>query len=232
MRPEISDKRILVVVGHFGSGKTEFAVSLAYQLAREGQALAVVDVDIANPYFRSREHQQPLEALGVKVYSDAFGGKSAVELQTLDPAIRAPLENPDLRCIVDAGGDSSGARVLNQYEKYLSGPDAELVCIVNRNRPETRTVEGALAHIEAIQQETGLAIAGLISNAHMIRWTTAEDVITGWDFTQEVSRACGIPVRAACAPAVLMEEIARQRPEIPLFEMGLYMRESWLDKPV
>ena len=233
MEQAISEKRITVVVGHFGSGKTEFAVSLAFQLAESNvQNVAVVDVDIANPYFRSRERQESMEKNGIRVYSDAFGGKGGTELQTIDPAVRAPLEDPACRCIVDAGGDSSGARVLNQFYKYLSTDECELLCMINSNRPYTSTIEGALFYIDSIQKETNLPIRGLISNAHLIRWTTSEDVIRGWDFTQEVSRQCKIPVRAACAPEHLIPQISVLRPEIPLFRVGLYMRESWLDKEV
>ena len=70
------DRRVMVVTGHYGSGKTEFCVSLALRLAETGfapyQRLALVDLDIANPYFRSRERRETLEGAGVKVYGSAY----------------------------------------------------------------------------------------------------------------------------------------------------------------
>ena len=102
--------RKIAVTGHFGCGKTEFAVSLAFALAKLNiPNLAMADLDVENPYFRSRERMDELEAVGVRVYSDPYHGKNGSELQTLDPAIRAPLENPESRVILDAGGDFTGA---------------------------------------------------------------------------------------------------------------------------
>ena len=149
------DRRILVVTGHYGSGKTEFCVSLALRLAEKGFGpygrLALVDLDIANPYFRSRERKQLLEAAGVRVYGNAYAHEITAELPALGADIRAPLEDADCRVIVDVGGNDSGALVLNQFMGYLGPEDALFLTVVNANRPETRDLEGALAHIEAIQ---------------------------------------------------------------------------------
>ena len=96
-------KRIIVIAGHYGSGKTELAVSLALSLARQQEKayprLALVDLDVANPYFRSREQQELLRAHGVQVYSDTFGGSMTAELPALTAALRAPLEDDGCQTI-------------------------------------------------------------------------------------------------------------------------------------
>ena len=224
--------RKIAITGHFGCGKTELAVSLALALAGEnpaGERLALCDLDIENPYFRSRERQALLEERGIRVYSDPFEGRNGSELQLITAAIRAPLEDEGCRVLCDCGGDKTGARILNQFKKYFCR-DYRLLCVVNRNRPGTDTVEKAAAHIRAIEDATGLAVTGLVSNAHLIYDTTAETVAEGWDFTRQVAEETGIAALCACC----MERLVPQAEQagIPVFSIGMYMRETYLDKPV
>ena len=230
LRDMAEGPRKIAVVGHFGTGKTEFAVSLAFALAAEGiRPLALVDLDIENPYFRSRERGEDLEKAGVRVYSDAYGGKSATELQTLDPAIRAPLEDETCRVVCDLGGDPEGARLLNQYTRYFRS-GARLLYVVNKNRPGTDTVPKAQDQLRRIEAMTGLRISGLISNTHLLRLTAPADVLEGWEFTLALGRETELPALCACCPRDLLPQL--EGSGLPLFPMGLYMRPSYLDKPV
>ena len=227
-----SGPRKIAVTGHFGSGKTEFAVSLAFALAAQGgtEALALCDLDIENPYFRSRERQDALRAAGVAVWSDPSGGRNGSELQTISAGIRAPLEDENCRVILDCGGDGSGAMILRQFAKYFSPGDHRLLCVVNPNRPGTDTPEKAAAHIQSITEASGLPVTGLISNAHFIWQTTAETVREGWDFTKAVVALTGIPALGACCMRPLCPELAGCG--FPVFPIGMYMRDSYLDKQV
>lgn len=222
--------RKIAVTGHFGCGKTEFAVSLALALAKEGiPNLALADLDVENPYFRSRERMYELERAGVRVYSDPFHGKNGSELQTLDPAIRAPLENPNCRVILDAGGDFTGAMILNQYKKFLQA-DTQLLFVLNQNRPGTDTIEKAVTQLRSIEDTTALSITGIVSNSHFIRYTTAQDVIDGWDFALELSGKTGVPALGACCMESLVPEL--DGCGFDIFPIGMYMRDSYLDKQV
>ena len=222
--------RKIAVTGHFGCGKTEFAVSLAMALAKMNiPNLALADLDLENPYFRSRERMTELESAGIKVYSDPFKGKNGSELQTLDPAIRAPLEDSECRVILDAGGDFTGAMILNQYSKYLN-EDTQLLYVLNKNRPGTCDLEGALFQLKSIEETTSLSVSGIISNTHLIRYTSEEDIIEGWEFTQEVSKATGIPALCACCMESLVPAVSGKGFDV--FPIGMYMRESYLDKQV
>ncbi len=222
--------RKIAVTGHFGCGKTEFAVSLAFALAKANiPNLALADLDVENPYFRSREKMDDLETAGVRVYSDPFKGKNGSELQTLDPAIRAPLENPLCRVILDAGGDFTGAIILNQYSKFLK-EDTQLLFVLNKNRPGTDTLEKAIDQLKSIERTTGLEVTGIVSNTHFIRYTTAEDVLEGWEFALELSHETGIPALCACCMESLVPELEGKGFDI--FPIGMNMRESYLDKHV
>ena len=224
--------RKIAVTGHFGSGKTEFAVSLAFALApiRGGESLALCDLDIENPYFRSRERQDALRAAGVDVYSDPSDGRNGSELQTISAKIRAPLENENCRVIPDCGGDGSGAMILRQFAKYFRSGDHRLLCIVNPNRPGTDTPEKAAAHIRAIESASGLAVTGLISNAHFIHMTTADTVLEGWDFTKQVEALTAVPALGACCMRSLCP--ALDGCGFPVFPIGMFMRDSYLDQTV
>ena len=228
------EKRIIAVTGHYGSGKTEFAVSLACLLAaetkREYPRLALVDLDIANPYFRSRECREELEGQGVQVIGSAYGCEITAELPALSAAARGPLEDEGCRVIVDCGGNDAGALVLHQFRKYFQADQHLMLAVVNANRAETRTIDGALAHLAAIEQATGLPLDGLVNNCHLLRETDADCVARGRHFCLELGERLGLPIYCDCYPAPLVkaEELHDIGPwALPL---GLHLRPSWLDK--
>ncbi|MDO4805048.1 MAG: hypothetical protein Q4A32_09550 [Lachnospiraceae bacterium] len=231
----ISGPRIILVTGHFGSGKTEFSVSLAFALAAlrdEGvpglSSLALCDLDLENPYFRSRELTEEMELSGIRVYSDPYHGRNGSELQTLDPAILAPVQNPDCRVILDTGGNNIGAMILNQFRKHFAN-DYRMLYVVNRNRPGNDTAQKVLDEIKSIEETTGLAMSGLISNSHFIRETTAGDVLDGLAFAEEVGKKCGLPVLCACCSRDIQSELPAS---VEVFPIGMYMRQSYLDRKV
>jgi len=230
----VPDRRILVVTGHYGSGKTEFCVSLAMRLARLGygpyKRLALIDLDIANPYFRSRERKEQLEAAGVSVYGNAYEHEITAELPALGANIRAPLEDKDCRVIVDVGGNDTGALVLNQFAKYL-GPEAALfLIVVNANRPETRGLEGALEHMQAIERKTGRRIDGVINNCHMLLQTQTADIEKGHRLCERFCEATGRFLWCDCYPEGIVPAEAIAGKYEYLMPLGLYMRPSWIDK--
>lgn len=233
--------RILAVVGHYGSGKTEFAVNLTLNLRASGKKTALADIDIANPYFRSREQQEYLESKGIAVYSNAYKHDITQDLPAIDAAIRAPLEDADCHVVLDAGGDDSGARILNQFRKYLLTEEAELLCVINANRRETDQWSGALGHLLRIEAETGVPVGGLVSNTHMLRETTVEDIAKGIRLCREVSerlKASGrkVPLKYVCCVEGLIAEFTARYPELAaentVYPMTLYMRPTWLDAPI
>jgi len=223
--------RKVLVTGHYGSGKTEFSVSLA-MLAAEAELRwsrrALVDLDVANPYFRSRERRELLNASGVKVYDSIFSREITAELPALSAAIRAPLEDEDCFTVIDMGGDRAGARVVNQFAKYFKSDYSHIV-IVNAFRPETRTVDGAHDYLRAIEAETQIPVTGIVGNSHLLRETDADTVRRGYELSRSLSEATGIPLLFTVYPAPLVS--AAELAGIPdLFPAGMYMRPTWLDK--
>lgn len=224
----IKMKRITVITGHFGSGKTEFSVNLAMRLKKEYEKVALLDLDIANPYFRSRERQRMLEEAGIHVYYNTFGYDITEDLPAISAVLRAPLEDPECITVVDVGGNDSGSRVLKQFRKYFSTEDSQLLCVLNANRPETDSSEGMIEHIRSIENETGLKVAGLINNTHLLMETTPQDVVDGYEICSEVSYITGIPLVWNVCWSEHLGHIRRIE-KGALYPINLYMRPVWLD---
>ena len=222
-------KRIRIITGHYGSGKSELSVNMVTELKKEHDKVAIVDLDIANPYFRSRERQDEMEKLGINVYHNSFGYDITQDLPALSAAIKEPLENEEFMTVVDAGGDDSGARVLNQFRKYFLSDDCEMLFVLNANRPETSTVEGCLEHLDRIQVETGLQIKGIINNTHLLSETSAADIKKGYNLAQEVSKILDIPVIASYCNRRILNNIRKEELDgIEVTPIDLFLRPSWL----
>ena len=229
--PLLDDKRIRVIVGHYGSGKTEFSINYAIQLAKKYDKVAIADLDIANPYFRSREATALLETRGIAVYGNSFGYEITAEIPALTARAKAPLEDETCQSVVDAGGDDFGAKVLVQFDKYLGGDDCDVFFVVNANRKETSTLHGVLEHAKRIECETSLKITGLVNNTHMLRSTVCNDVEKGYLLCKEVSEKISVPIKYNCFIKDILIDVQEKNignPDFNPFPMSLYMRASWL----
>ena len=228
-----SMNRVTCVLGHYGSGKTEFALNLAFKGKDEGRDVVLCDLDIANPYFRSREHQKLLEEKGIRLYSNSFGYDISEDLPAITASIKVPLQNKKYTGILDVGGDDLGSRVLNQYREYLKNEDTDLFCVVNGSRPETDTLEGAVRHIRRIEKEIKLPITGLVSNTHMSNFTTVEDLLEGVELCKEITEQTGIPLIYIMSVKEFAEEITEIVKDRKLmgtvFPIELFARPEWLN---
>ena len=230
-------KRITLIVGHYGSGKTEFSVNLVVDLKRKYEKVAILDLDIANPYFRSRERQKVLEEMGVDVHFNSYGYDITEDLPAISATIRAPLENKDYITVADVGGNDSGARILNQFSKYFKDDDCDMFCVINANRPETSTIEKARMHVKAIEEETGLKVTGLINNTHLLRETQVDDILEGYDLCKALSQWLDVPLVWNVCESHLVPELGRERDkrgltDLVIYPIKLYMRPEWLDAPI
>lgn len=222
-----TDKRIRVIIGHYGSGKTEFACNYALELAKKGERKVVIaDLDIVNPYFRSRERAKFLEQHGITVLSGLFDNEVSIDIPALG-GIYGPLQNEDCDLILDVGGDNIGARVLRQYYQYLNQDNCDMFAVVNANRPGTQDLRGALNHIRAIEHEAWVKVTGLINNTHLLRETKPEDVLRGQKLLEEVSEALNVPILYAAILREYADELAKQL-NIPVMPVDLIMRDEWM----
>lgn len=225
-------KRIVCVTGHGGSGKTEFAINYAIKMKREGQKVALCDLDITNPYFRSRQQQKILENMGIRVFSNTFNYDISEDLPAVSPQIRVPLDNKEYLGIYDVGGDDIGARILNQYKAELEKEKAHIFLVVNAYRPETWDMDGVLRHIQNIEEETGLKINGLVNNSHLLENTSPENLFKGHILCKQVEAQLGIPLFYDMVTEEIYEEVinhpGNNSMNLSLFAVKLFSRPSWL----
>ena len=214
--------RLTLVTGHYGTGKTEFSVNLALALAEAGERTALADLDIVNPYFRSRERRELLEAAGVRLIATSQALADA-DVPALPAELHALLEDRTVRGVLDIGGDPSGARVLARYRPRIVKEDYRLLYVVNAARPEVRTAERSAEVLRAIETVTGLACTGLVNNTHLCGETTAEDIREGAALAEEVCRLTGIPVACHAAEARFLEALKDLDP----FPMEIRMKKPW-----
>jgi hypothetical protein len=221
-----NDKRIKVITGHYGSGKTEFSVNYAVKLASEGKKVALADLDVVNLYFRSREKEELLSQLGVKVISSSVKA-SAVDIPAISAEIYGPLQDESYETILDVGGDPAGARVLGRYISYFKEGNYDMFYVLNANRPDTDTVEKAIGYLHAIEGTARVKFTGIINNTHMLKSTTVGDVLKGQELCEGVSKKLDIPIKYIVA----LKDVAKQLPtnlQGEIFPIKLYMREDWM----
>ncbi len=222
----LNDHRIRVVIGSYGTGKTEFSVNYALKLAEQGQKTSLVDLDVINLYFRSREKQEELEAAGVHVISSSIKGR-AVDLPAISAEAVSPLQDDLCQVVMDIGGDAMGARTLSRYRQYMVPGAYDMFFVINANRPETATLQGALSHLESIERVSQIKATALVNNTHLVKQTTIEDVMKGYHLCEQVSEATGLPVKYNS----LLEHLVDQMPQQlqgTLFPIRLIMREAWM----
>ncbi|MCI9554536.1 hypothetical protein [uncultured Oscillibacter sp.] len=214
--------RLTIVTGHYGTGKTEFSVNLALALAAEGARTALADLDIVNPYFRSRERRELLEGAGVRLIA-ASQALADADVPALPAELHAVLEDRSVRGVLDVGGDPSGARVLARYRPRILKEDYQLLCIVNAARPEVRTAERSAEYLRAIEAVAGLRCTGLVNNTHLCGETAPEDIREGAALAEEVSQITGIPVVCHTAERRFQDRLR----DLPLFPMEIRMKKPW-----
>lgn len=222
---------VRVVTGHYGSGKTEVSVSLAMRLAAQGVPVALADLDVVNPYFRSREQADLMTAAGIRVISSSLGHTITLDLPAVSPEVHIPLADPTCDVILDVGGNEVGVRVLAEFAADLRRRTAEVLLVVNAYRPETVDVAGVLHHLRAIEATSSLTVGGLISNTHVCRDTTVDDVVAGYRLTQAVSEQTGLPIRFVCGIPSALDGLADRLGapvEGELLPIGLYLRDAWM----
>jgi hypothetical protein len=211
----VFDARVTVVVGHFGSGKTEIALNGALDLASRGERVTLADCDVVKPYFRSRAARQLLAEAGVELLAPT-GDTTHADLPIVVPSIRNLLRDPKRKLILDVGGDDTGARVLGSLSDVVPVAASSCLVVLNFMRPFTRTVDEAVAMVRSIEAVAQVAVTGLVSNTHLMAETTPDVVLEGVRLAAETGDRLHLPVEAVTATEEIAAELDSNRLPCPL----------------
>lgn len=208
------NKRVLLLCGHYGSGKTNIAVNLAQQIKREYPTVTLADLDIVNPYFRSKDSAEELEAAGIRLICSNYAN-SNVDIPALPPDLYALTDDRRMRAIIDVGGDDRGALVLGRLAPaILAENDYEMLMVINCYRPLTRDAASTVEVMREIEAAGGIRFTALINNSNLGVETTAEDVLASMRYAEEVSAISGLPVVMTAADEKLQEELKGKIPNL------------------
>ena len=200
-------KRVTVLTGHYGSGKTSLAVNWALRLSESGRAVTVADVDIVNPYFRTTDRRRELEARGIRLIASQFAN-SNLDLPALPAELYSVVESREGYAVLDVGGDDRGAVALGRYAPFLLAEgDYEMLFVVNFCRPLTRTALEALGVLREVEAACGLAATALVNNSNLGRGTTADTVLQTVERMRELSQLANLPVKMTAVSRELKDQL-------------------------
>jgi hypothetical protein len=226
--PLLNSKRINIFTGYFGSGKTEIAVNFALFLHENEDRVTLVDLDIVNPYFRSREQREMLSAAGVSVLASAEDYFDT-DLPALSPAIAGILKDDKGAVVLDVGGDEPGARALGRFNNLLVRGNYNLFFVVNPFRPFTRDPAGISIILQGVEHASRLKVTALVSNPNLGRETCPADIITGHRTVMDAARQHDLPVAFLCIPETLSMAPEFEGVVEPVFPIRLFMLPPWIE---
>lgn len=217
---------IVIIVGNYGSGKTEVAVNLAAWQKRAGMDVRIADLDLVNPYFRTREARKPLRAMGIDTVLPPEPYLSA-DLPILSPLISGMIRKPSQLTLLDVGGDDVGATVLAALADAFTRQSYRMLQVINPFRPFTETVEGCRQMRRAIEKRSKMSVSGLIGNANLIDETRIEHIHEGYAFVRTVAEETALPVAFITADEKLMGGIHPDRFSCPVLPISRQLVPPW-----
>ncbi len=215
-------EKVIIVVGAYGSGKSEYSANLAIK----EKVAAVVDMDIMNPYFRTRELSDDFAQKGIELVAPE-GAFRHTELPMLSPKIQACLDDVDKKIVIDVGGDPTGMKVLGRYKKSLQKRGYDLRLVVNTKRPSTSSRKEITAVFDEFEASSGMKITTLVCNTNLMEFTDANLVRDGVKIVDEVAKAKKVDFRNYCVLKKNSLAIPEQIDGKKMFVMDYFFSKPW-----
>ena len=212
-------KRVTLLSGHYGSGKTNIAVNLAFAIKKQFDKVAIADIDIVNPYFRTKDSIDELTKAGIRLICSPYAN-SNLDIPALPQDIYSITDDRSAMAIVDIGGDDRGALALGRWAPgILEENDYEMLLVVNRFRPLTPDAASTVEVMREIEQAGGIPFTGVVNNSNLGTETTVQDVLSSVSYAQSVCALAGLPLVMTSIDARLYPELEGRIPD--LFPMNI-----------
>lgn len=187
-------KRISLFAGHYGSGKTNVAINYALRLKNIFESVTVADIDIVNPYFRTKDGEKILSEHGIGLISSEYANTN-VDLPALSPELYSITQGLGTAAVIDVGGDDRGALALGRYSpKIADENNYNMFLVINMYRPETQNAKCTYEIMREIEYSGGLKFTGIVNNSNLGDETVPEDVLKSVGYAKEVSELTGLPI--------------------------------------
>ena len=210
-------KRLTLFAGHYGSGKTNIAVNYAMLLEDEGKRVCIADLDIVNPYFRTKDSEAELTARGIDLICSQYANTN-VDLPALPPESYRLVQDKSCYGVIDIGGDDRGAYALGRFADAIKAEgDYRMAFVLNCFRPLTSTVDGAIEIMREVEAASGIKFDCIVNNSNIGSETTPEVVLEALDFAERVSLASGLPIWMHTAE----KSVARELHDLPVMPLEL-----------
>lgn len=180
------EKRINIFIGAFGSGKSEIAVNYTLELNKTFSNLAIVDLDIVNPFFRSADAHEVMNSHGIRLIKPIYANTS-MDVPALPPEINSVLEDKRYTVVLDVGGDDLGAKAVSTYKSFIEKDSYNMFFVVNTLRPFTNTPERIEEMLDSVEAATRLKITHVVNNTNLLNYTNPDDVMAGNDIIKKVA---------------------------------------------
>ena len=212
-------KRLTILCGHYGSGKTNVAVNLAFKLREQHERVTVADLDIVNPYFRTKDSMKEFDERGIRLICSPYAN-SNVDIPALPQELYSVTDDKGQTVVLDIGGDDRGALALGRLAEQIKAEgDYAMLMVINRFRPLTPDVPSTLEVMREIEAACGIPFTGLVNNSNLGEETTAADVLGSMTYANEVAKATSLPLVMTTVKDDLYDALDGQMPD--LFPMRL-----------
>ncbi len=219
-------KDFIIVSGHYGCGKTNLSMNLAFDYVKAGEQVTLVDLDIVNPYFRTSNYREELEAAGINIICPNYGATN-LDLPSL-PAAMYGIFDLSGRVILDVGGDDVGATVLGRFHEKLESKDYDMLYVVNFRRNLTPTADDMIELLDEIQTASRARATCIVNNSHLKEQTTKELILSDREKALEVAEKTGMPLIFTTVPKKLyMNETESFIPKEEYLPVDIYVKTVW-----
>lgn len=222
--PVLDKSRLVIFIGAYGSGKSETAINSAIYMSKQaeskGKKMILADLDVINPFYRSSDARKVLEGNGIQLITSQFANTN-VEAPSVPPEVMSVFDEPDIRAVLDIGGEDMGARIVAALKNRITSADHELLMVINTKRPFTSTVLQVIRMKTELEEACGIAITGLVNNTNLLDASTPLDIHGSDELIREVSEISGIPYvfAAGILDQEVLEEQGEHNDRIPFLKM-------------
>lgn len=201
-------KRLTLVCGHYGSGKTNVAVNFAFDLKKQYSNTAIADLDIVNPYFRTKDSREELAKAGIELICSEYAGTN-IDIPAMPQQMYSITDDRTKRVIIDVGGDDRGALALGRLAPAITAEnDYEMLLVINCYRPLTRDAAATVEVMREIEYAVGIPFTAIVNNSNLGEETTREDILASFEYAGEVSRLSSLPIKCTTVHDTVFGSVA------------------------